>query len=86
LSGAEWSTLTLAAAITFRGSMAEIDDEARAFMIARQLIDQHGEEVGTFLQTKIDSLSAAQKFEELAAWFVIRNAVALVLGGDATLH
>lgn len=61
-------------------------DDARAFFIARELIEQHGDDVGRFLQDKIDALMASADLEQLSAWFVIRNAVALSLQSDATLH
>jgi hypothetical protein len=61
-------------------------DEARAFLIARQLIAEHGDDVARFLQERIDALTAAGDYEQLSAWFVIRNAVALSLGADPTLH
>lgn len=61
-------------------------DEARAFLIARQLIAEHGGDVVRFVQDKIDALTAARDYEQIAAWFVIRNAVALSLGADPTLH
>jgi hypothetical protein len=52
-------------------------DEARAFQTARELIAKHGEDVGAVLQAKIDGLLTSRDFEQLSAWFVIRNAVAL---------
>jgi hypothetical protein len=61
-------------------------DEARAFLIARQLIAEHGDDVARFLQERIDALTAAGDYEQLSAWFVIRNAMALSLGADPTLH
>lgn len=61
-------------------------DDARAFLIARELIAEHGGDVARFLQDKIDALTASGDFEQLSAWFVIRNAVALTLKGDSTLH
>ena len=61
-------------------------DEARAFLIARELIAEHGDDVARFVQDKIDALTAARDYEQVAAWFVIRNAVALSLGADPTLH
>lgn len=62
------------------------DDEARAFLIARELIEQHGDDVAAFLQSKIDELMASRDYEQVAAWHVIRNAVALTLRSDTTLH
>lgn len=59
-------------------------DDARAFLIARELVAQHGGDVGSFLQEKIDMLTASRDFEQLSAWFVIRNAVALTLEADST--
>ena len=55
-------------------------------MIARELIAEHGDAVAAFLQARIDALTEARDLEQLAAWFVIRNAVALTLKGDTTLH
>ncbi|ATY34819.1 hypothetical protein [Sphingomonas psychrotolerans] len=62
------------------------DDEALVFQIARELIAQHGDDVATVLQLKIDALRASGNLEQLSAWFVIRNAVALTLESDGTLH
>lgn len=64
----------------------DITDDARAFLIARELIAQHGGNVAIFLQDKIDALWASGEIEQLSAWFVIRNAVTLTLEGDSTLH
>jgi hypothetical protein len=61
-------------------------EEARAFQIARQLMAEHGDEVARFVQDKIDALTAARDYEQLSAWFVIRNAVALSLAADPTVH
>lgn len=61
-------------------------DDTRAFLIARELIAQHGDDVARVLQDKIDALTASRDFEQLSAWFVIRNAVALTLESDSTLH
>lgn len=61
-------------------------DDARAFLIARELIAQHGDDVARVLQDKIDALTASGDLEQLSAWFVIRNAVALTLKSDSTLH
>lgn len=68
----------------FRG-VTEMD-EARAFMIARELIAQHGDHVAEFLQAKIDALIDSADLEQLAAWSVIRNAVTLTLESNATSH
>ncbi|MES1973381.1 MAG: hypothetical protein V4472_13060 [Pseudomonadota bacterium] len=62
------------------------DDDARAFLIARELIAEHGDDVVAFLQTKIDALMASGDIEQLSAWHIIRNAVALTLGSPTTLH
>jgi len=64
----------------------EPDDEARAFQTARELIAKHGDDVGVVLQEKIDELMASRDLDQLSAWFVIRNAVALTLGSDTRLH
>lgn len=71
-----------------RGYSVEVesDDEARAFLIARDLIAQHGESVADFLQNKIDSFTEAGDYQQLSAWFVIRNAVTLSLGSNRKLH
>jgi hypothetical protein len=70
------------------GYLDDVDssDDARAFLIARELIAQHGDDVARVLQDKIDTLTASGDFEQLSAWFVIRNAVALTLKSDSTLH
>ncbi len=62
------------------------DDDARAFQIARMLIAQHGDQVASFLQVKVDALSVSGDYEQLSAWFVIRNAVTLTLQSNTTSH
>jgi hypothetical protein len=69
----------------YSGDMDRIDD-ARAFLLARELIAEHGDDVARFLQDKIDALMASGELEELSAWFVIRNAVALSLEAGPTLQ
>lgn len=69
----------------YSGAVTQID-EARALMIARTLIAQHGDQIASFLQAKIDALWASGEYEQLSAWFVIRNAVALTLESNATSH
>ena len=66
--------------------MDSSDADGRSFLIARELIAQHGDDVAQFLQNKIDMLIAARDYEQLSAWFIIRNAVALTLESDSTLH
>lgn len=61
-------------------------DDARAFLIARDLIAEHGDDVARFLQDKIDALTTARDYEQLAEWFVIRNAVALSLRSGPTVQ
>ena len=61
-------------------------DDAKAFLIARELIVQHGDDVARVVQDKIDALTDSRDFEQLSEWFVIRNAVALTLGSDPTVH
>jgi hypothetical protein len=61
-------------------------DDATAFLIARDLIARHGDDVARVLQDKIDALTAARDYEQLSEWFIIRNAVALSLGSGATLQ
>jgi hypothetical protein len=63
-----------------------IEDDAKAFMIARELIAQHGDAVAEVLQARIDALRASGDFEEMSEWFIIRNAVALSLRSGSTLH
>ena len=62
------------------------EDEARAFVIARELIAKHGNGVAQFLEDKINGLMEAHEFEELSDWCIIRNAVALTLTGGSTLQ
>jgi hypothetical protein len=62
------------------------DEDARAFMIARELIAQHGDAVGAFLQARIDESMAAGDLEQFSDWFIIRNAVALTLSSGTTLQ
>lgn len=69
----------------YSGAMDTTDD-AETFVIARQLIAEHGDNVACFLQDKIDALWASREIEQLSAWFVMRNAVALTLEGESMLH
>jgi hypothetical protein len=62
------------------------DAEARAYLIAHELIEQHGDDVARFLQAKIDEVMGARDLEQLSAWFVIRNAVTLTLEAETKLH
>ena len=62
------------------------DDEATSFLIARELIGQHGDGVGEFLEQKISTLRAAGEFDQMYAWHVIRNAVAITLWSGHTTH
>ena len=55
------------------------DATAKAFMIAREFIAMHGDAVTDFLEAKIDALIAVGDLEQLTAWIVVRNAVALAL-------
>ena len=64
----------------------DIRDDASAFLAAREMIAQHGDDVARVLQDKIDELMAAGDYEALSSWFVIRNAVALTLGSGSTLQ
>jgi len=52
-------------------------------MIAPELIAAHGDGVADYLQAKIDALTEARDPEQLSAWLVIRNAVALSLKATA---
>ena len=69
----------------YTGSMEPID-EAKAFQMARDLIAEHGDDVAAVLQAKIDELWAARDVDGLAVWFIVRNAVAMTLESDSTLH
>ena len=66
--------------------MENDDVSARAYLIAHELIEQHGDDVGRFLQAKIDELMGSHDLEQLSAWFVVRNAVALMLEAESKLH
>jgi hypothetical protein len=61
-------------------------DEAKAFHMARELIAEHGDDVAVVLQAKIDELMATPDLDELALWFIVRNAVTLTLESDSKLH
>ena len=54
--------------------------------MARDLIAEHGDDVAAVLQAKIDELWAARDVDGLAVWFIVRNAVAMTLESDSTLH
>ncbi|MFA5966620.1 MAG: hypothetical protein WC804_21595 [Sphingomonas sp.] len=62
------------------------EEEARAFLIARKLIAEHGDNLARVLEDKIDGLMAAGDHEQLSAWFVIRNAVAISLRSASSLQ
>lgn len=62
------------------------DEEAKAYQTARELIAKHGDGVAAFLQAKIDEFTTAKDYEQLATWFVIRNAVALTMTSGTTLQ
>ncbi len=49
----------------YSGAATQID-EARAFVIACTLIAQHGDQVASFLQAKIDALWASGEYEYAA--------------------
>lgn len=51
-----------------------------------ELIEQHGDSVAAFLETKIAALREAGDLEQFAAWFIIRNAVAITLRSERTKH
>lgn len=63
--------------------MPNHDAESQAFLIAHELIEEHGEDVARFLQAKIDDLMNARDLKQLSAWFVIRNAVTLTLEAES---
>ena len=69
----------------YTGRMEPVD-EANAFHMARELIAEHGDDVAAVLQAKIDDLMAARDLDELALWFIVRNAVTITLESDSTLH
>ncbi|AOH87275.1 hypothetical protein AWL63_24305 (plasmid) [Sphingomonas panacis] len=66
--------------------MSHDEDDATAFLAARELIAEHGDGVAAFLQAKIDDLTAKEDYAQLSAWLAIRNAVALSIGTDTTLQ
>jgi hypothetical protein len=55
------------------------DAESRAFLIAHELIEQYGDDIADYLQSKIDEAMAAGDHHKMSAWFIIRNAVTLTL-------
>ena len=69
----------------YPGGMESIDD-AKAFLIARDLVARHGDDVARFLEDKIDALMESGDIEQLSEWFVIRNAVTLTLQAGPTLQ
>ncbi len=66
--------------------MASDDQEASAFLAARNLIAEHGDQIAPFLQAKIDELIASGDLEQLTAWFIIRNAVTMTLESGTRIH
>lgn len=60
--------------------------EARAFAIARQLIQEHGDAVGDVLERKIGALMQSGDLEQFSARCAIRNAVAITLSSGDTLQ
>jgi len=57
--------------------------ESRAFLIAQELIEEHGDDVAQYLQAKIDQVMGSRDLEQLSAWFIIRNAVTLALEAES---
>lgn len=80
-----WLLVATSVDARYTGSVRD-DDEARSFLIARELIARHGDDVADFLQAKNDELTASGDFERLSVWFFIRNAVALTLQSGSTRH
>lgn len=62
------------------------DSSARAYLIAHELIEQHGNDVARFLQAKIDEMMGTRDLEQLPAGFVNRNAGTLILEAESKLH
>lgn len=63
--------------------MQNDDAESRAFLIAYELIEQYGDDVGDYLQVKIDEAAFSGDHDKMSAWFIIRNAVALTLMAES---
>lgn len=55
------------------------EEEARAFLIAHELFEQHGYGARPFLDAKISETQADGDIDQLEAWLVIREATLTVL-------
>lgn len=55
------------------------EEEARAFLIAHELFEQHGHAACKFLDAKISEAQADGDIDQLEAWLVIREAALTVL-------
>lgn len=55
------------------------EEEARAFLIAHELFEQHGCAARPFLDAKISEAQADGDIDQLEAWLVIREATLTVL-------
>jgi sulfur relay (sulfurtransferase) complex TusBCD TusD component (DsrE family) len=56
------------------GGWVTREEEARAFLIAHELIEQHGDDLLVFLDAKIRQTQSRGDRDALEAWLVIREA------------
>jgi hypothetical protein len=59
-------------------------DEANCWSKAREVVDQYGDEVGTFLEMVIDVCIKEGKWQLFLEWTTIRNCVAIILDSGGT--
>jgi len=55
------------------------EEEARAFLIAHELFEQHGDAARKFLEQRIRETQSQGDIDQLEAWLVIREAALTVL-------
>lgn len=55
------------------------EEEGRAFLIAHELIEQHGDAVRQFLDAMISETQSQGNIQQLEAWLVIREAALTAL-------
>ena len=57
-------------------------DHDECMQIGLALIEEHGENVGPFIRSKIDALWGTDNYEEIAKWLAIQNAAGFVVNAD----
>ncbi len=58
--------------------------EEEAHLVARNLIEEHGESVAAFVNAKVTAAIDCVDLSEILRWGIIRNAVSMALRGVTT--